>query len=148
MNAEEKRQIIAALVERTGVRLDEDDPAIVLVELNRLMLERSANDAAEKLTLVAKQFVDAATAQADDFVAVANEALSKFTIKTNELKQQIELVHVPPSPPATPAAAPVSPSATAVATPQVAMKIANIHIAFAIVLLAGVAVGVGLSFFL
>jgi hypothetical protein len=82
----EKRRLIAALVERTGIRLDEDDPAFVLVELNSLMLENSAGDAAKKIEESAKQFTEAAITQADDFVAVANETLSKFMFRTNEIK--------------------------------------------------------------
>jgi hypothetical protein len=155
MTKVEKRQIIAALYEKTGAKIDEDDPAFILIELNRLMLARAADDAADRLLLIAKEFSDTAIAQADSFISVANEALSKFTVKTNELKQQIEAVRasqsgqVAASPPAVAVVA--APSALPPVAPPAAatiMKIANIHIAFAIVLLAGVAIGVGLSFFI
>lgn len=35
----DRRKYIAELVEKTGIRLDEDDPAFVLVLLNRLILQ-------------------------------------------------------------------------------------------------------------
>lgn len=35
----DRRKYIAELVEKTGIRLDEDDPAFVLVLLNRLVLQ-------------------------------------------------------------------------------------------------------------
>ena len=35
----DRRKYIAALVEKTGVRLDEDDPIFAVVMLNQLILE-------------------------------------------------------------------------------------------------------------
>ena len=35
----DRRKYIAELVEKTGIRIDEDDPAFVLVLLNRLILQ-------------------------------------------------------------------------------------------------------------
>ncbi len=34
-----KRQLIAAIVEKSGIKLTEDDPAFLLVDLNLMMLE-------------------------------------------------------------------------------------------------------------
>jgi hypothetical protein len=82
----DKRHIIAELVKRTGVKLDEADPALVLVELNRIMLEDSARDAAAQIEKAAKHFNDTATAQTDEFITLANETLSRFSARTNEIK--------------------------------------------------------------
>jgi hypothetical protein len=93
MSNNDYRKIIAALVEKTGIKIDENDPAFAIVVLNQIMLESSASDAAKSIETAASKFNDAATAQADDFVAVANEALSKFTTKTNELRAAILNIH-------------------------------------------------------
>ena len=50
-----KRQIIAALVEKTGIKISEDDPAFLLVELNMLMLENKTGEAAKLLEELTKQ---------------------------------------------------------------------------------------------
>ena len=44
-----KRQLIAALVEKSGIKLTEDDPAFLLVDLNLLVLESRTSEAAIQL---------------------------------------------------------------------------------------------------
>jgi hypothetical protein len=61
----DKRKMIGAIAERLGIRLDENDPAFVLVELNRLALEEAGRDAATALQLaVDKAAADLASAAA------------------------------------------------------------------------------------
>lgn len=86
----DRRQLIAAIVERVGVKLDHNDPAFILVELNHLALEESAKKVADQIGQAAEKFNRVATGQVDDFVTVANEALSKFIQKTNEIKVTID----------------------------------------------------------
>ena len=45
----EKSRLIAAIAARLKIRLDEDDPAFVLVELNRLVLDQTVRDALQRV---------------------------------------------------------------------------------------------------
>lgn len=102
----DRGKLIAAIVAHTGVKLDHDDPAFILVELNRLTLEASAGELASSIGQVADRFNAVATRNVDDFVDVANEALSKFIQRTNEIKaaldelkltkQALEVAHAAP----------------------------------------------------
>ena len=91
----DKRQFIAALVAKTGVKIDADDPAFLLVELNLLMLENSTNIAADNLADKTQKFGEIATRSVDDFVSVANETLSKFMQRTNEIKNKLDALTPP-----------------------------------------------------
>ena len=93
----DRRKLIATIVERVGVKLDHDDPAFILVELNHLALEDSAKKVADQIGQAADKFNDVTTRRIDDFVVVANEALSKFVQKTNELKTTIGALQTSPS---------------------------------------------------
>ena len=84
-----KRQIIAALVEKTGIKISEDDPAFLLVELNMLMLENRTGEAAKLLEEATKHFNDVTIRNVDDFVAVANETLVRFNDKTREIQAEL-----------------------------------------------------------
>lgn len=86
----DKRQLIAALVEKTGVKIDEDDPAFLLVDLNLLVLEKQTSEAAKHLSNLMLEFNAVTTRNVDDFVTVANEALSKFMQRTQELKATLD----------------------------------------------------------
>lgn len=94
----DKRNIVSELFARTGVKLDEDDPALLLVEINQIMLDQREGNIAKPLDEIARKFHETATAQADDFVRLANETLKKFGIKTNEIKAL--LASAPGAPPA------------------------------------------------
>lgn len=116
----DRRRLVAAIVEKTGIKLDEDDPAFLLVELNLLLLEERTKEVARELDGAAEKFAAITTRNVDDFVSVANEALSKFVQRTRELTTAIEaasattkaLQSVPvPSPIPTVAPAAQSPSA-------------------------------------
>ena len=92
----DRRKLIAAIVERTGIKLDADDPAFLLVELNHLVFEESGSEVAKQISVAADKFGAITTRNVDDFVAVANEALSKFIHRTNELKTVLEAISAAP----------------------------------------------------
>jgi len=85
-----RRELIGKLYARTGQRIGEDDPAMLLVELADLMLEERTNQAADRLAAETERFGTTSTQAVDDFVAVANEALGKFTAKTGEITRQLD----------------------------------------------------------
>jgi hypothetical protein len=91
----DRRQLVAKIVERSGAKLDPDDPAFLLVELNHLAFDELANELADdiiaKLNVATDKFGDITTRGVDDFVSVANEALSKFIGRTNEIKALLEI---------------------------------------------------------
>ena len=45
----DKTRLIAAVAARLKIRLDENDPAFVIVELNRLVLEQTVRDALQRV---------------------------------------------------------------------------------------------------
>ena len=105
-----KRQLIAALVEKSGIKLTEDDPAFLLVDLNLLVLESRTSEAAKELEAATGKFNAVTTRSVDDFVAVANEALSKFMQRTNEIKTLLDnlaITQVKTVAPAAPVSAPI-----------------------------------------
>jgi hypothetical protein len=137
----DRRQLIAALVQKTGVKLDEDDPAFLLVDLNLMVLESREDAAAEKLATATREFNAVTTRNVDDFVAVANEALSKFMQCTNELKSA--LVAMTPSPQSAPAA--IAAPATAARVDPKAAVIAVLWWLVPLVFATGLVVGLSLS---
>lgn len=120
----DKRQLIAAIVEKTGVKLDEDDPAFLLVDLNLMVLESRTGEAATHLASTTKEFNQVVTRSVDDFVAVANEALSKFMLRTSEIKTLLEkLGPVSIATPAVAAAVPPVSSTAAAPIPAAAQTL-------------------------
>jgi hypothetical protein len=136
-----KRQLIAALVEKSGIKLTEDDPAFLLVDLNLLVLESRTSEAAKQLEVATEKFNAVTTRNVDDFVSVANEALSKFMQRTNEIKISLDNMAAKPAP---------SPTVTAPANAQIAPKKepqnALLWWLLPVVFGVGVLVGVGLTF--
>ena len=92
----DRNKLIALIVEKTGIKLDPDDPAFVLVELNKISLEEAAEKIAVDLNNAANKFERTTTQNVDNFVDVANEALSKFIQKTKELTAAIDAVKTSP----------------------------------------------------
>ena len=84
----DKGKMIAAIVERLKVRLDEDDPAFVLVELNRLALEQTARTVVEQLEPLTGQIEGAAKkllVQVEERATHRTaEAIAQATIRINE----------------------------------------------------------------
>ena len=139
----DKRQLAATLFEKTGVKLTEDDPAFLLVDLNLLVLESERGKAAKDLNQATDQFQAVTTRSIDDFVSVANEALSKFITRTNEIKTALDAVNaqgaVPIVAPALPQ--PVAPAVPAKPRPAALWLLPVLYA-------AGVVSGVLLSFLL
>ena len=91
----DRRKLVAAIVERTGVKLDPDDPAFLLVELNHLMLESEAGKVAGQIELAGDKLNQATTRSLDEFVAVANETVSKFKQQTDQIRIALEGMQIP-----------------------------------------------------
>ncbi|MCX8016898.1 MAG: hypothetical protein N2690_03185 [Rhodocyclaceae bacterium] len=84
----DKGKMIAAIVERMKVRLDEDDPAFVLVELNRLALEATAKAVVDQLEPIPGKIEKAAAALLADVDKKAThrtaEAVAQATLRIND----------------------------------------------------------------
>ena len=141
----DRRQLVAALVEKTGVKLDEDDPAFLLVDLNLMVLESRTSEAAQRLASATQEFNAVTTRNVDDFVAVANEALSKFMQRTSEIKATLDEMAFGRNPAAVVVAAPAaSPAQVIEIRPSAAMLWWLMPLVFA----AGLVAGLSLSFLL
>jgi hypothetical protein len=136
-----KRQLIAALVEKSGIKLTEDDPAFLLVDLNLLVLESRTSEAAIQLEAATEKFNAVTTRNVDDFVSVANEALSKFMQRTNEIKSSLDNLSARPAP-AGAVAASASPPAPTKSSPRGTLLWWLLPLVFG----GGVLVGVGMAF--
>lgn len=136
-----KRQLIAALVEKSGIKLTEDDPAFLLVDLNLLVLESRTSEAAKQLEAATEKFNAVTTRNVDDFVSVANEALSKFMQRTNEIKSSLDSLATKPVQAPTVAAS-ASPPASPKSSPRGALLWWLLPLVFAL----GVLLGVGMAF--
>jgi len=84
----DKGKMVAAIVERLKVRLDEDDPAFVLVELNKLALEETAQALVDQLEPIPTRIEQAAQALLAQVETKAThrtaEAIAQATIRINE----------------------------------------------------------------
>lgn len=136
-----KRQLIAALVEKSGIKLTEDDPAFLLVDLNLLVLESRTSEAAKQLEAATEKFNAVTTRNVDEFVSVANEALSKFMQRTNEIKSSLDNLATKPAQAPTVAAS-ASPPAPPKSSPRSALLWWLLPLVFA----SGVLLGVGMAF--
>lgn len=136
-----KRQLIAALVEKSGIKLTEDDPAFLLVDLNLLVLESRTSEAAKQLEAATEKFNAVTTRNVDDFVSVANEALSKFMQRTNEIKSSLDSLATKPVQAPTVAAS-ASPPAPEKSSTRGTLLWWLLPLVFA----SGVLLGVGMAF--
>ena len=136
-----KRQLIAALVEKSGIKLTEDDPAFLLVDLNLLVLESRTSEAAKQLEAATEKFNAVTTRNVDDFVSVANEALSKFMQRTKEIKSSLDNLATKPAQ-AVAVAASASPPAPAKSSTRTTLLWWLLPLVFA----SGVLLGVGMAF--
>ena len=149
----EHTKLIALIVEKTGIKLEANDPAFILVELNRIALEESAKKIADNLTVSANIFQTTTTTNVDNFVGIANEALTKFNQKTTELIAAIEATtpNKPSNVTNTHQARPINPPAYTDPTPQQSHQQANktwlIPIGLFCCFLGGTLFGVTLTLF-
>lgn len=77
-----KRQIIAALVEKTGTKIDENDPAFLLVELNIIMLDNVANNIATKLE-------DIFSKKTNNYISSIDDSIKILIKKNVEIERSI-----------------------------------------------------------
>ena len=136
-----KRQLIAALVEKSGIKLTEDDPAFLLVDLNLLVLESRTSEAAKQLEAATEKFNAVTTRNVDDFVSVANEALSKFMQRTNEIKSSLDNLATKPA-----QAVAVAASASQPAPAKSSTRTTLLWWLLPLVFASGVLLGVGMAF--
>jgi hypothetical protein len=84
----DRAEMCGEVLRRTGVKVGEDDPAFLLVEMNRLELEEAVSAVGERLAplpgtiekagwLVAKEVAAAAARVVDMKLAAAREAIAK-----------------------------------------------------------------------
>jgi hypothetical protein len=144
----ERRRLAAALLEKTGLKVDPDDPAFVLVELNRMVLQEESAKAAEAISEASERANAKLLATADALAAQSNEVLGRFASRTDELRSSLEAAAnaVMPSPPL--AAAVKAPSAPRQAAAQASalgrqINVGAVVAGTAALLLVGILVGVG-----
>jgi hypothetical protein len=99
-SADDRKGLAAVIFERTGLKIDQDDPVFVLVELNRVVLQQESARAAAAVTAASEAAHARMLATADAWAAQSNEVLARFAFKTEELRRAIEEAtgSAPPSP--------------------------------------------------
>ena len=117
------------------------NPAFLLVDLNLLVLESRTSEAAKQLEAATEKFNAVTTRNVDDFVSVANEALSKFMQRTNEIKSSLDSLATKPVQAPTVAAS-ASPPESPKSSPRGALLWWLLPLVFAL----GVLLGVGMAF--
>jgi hypothetical protein len=55
----ETKSLVAELGSKHGIRIDEDDPAVAMVALNRIVLERISEQISERIRMELKEFEEA-----------------------------------------------------------------------------------------
>ena len=103
--------------------------------------EAKAGQAARELEAATVKFGEVTTRSVDDFVAVANEALSKFMQRTNEIKGLLDNLATRPAQAATVAA-----SAPAPAPSKTSTRGNLLWWLLPLVFAVGVSLGVGMTF--
>lgn len=144
---ESRRRLASMLLASSGMKVDADDPAFILVELNRLILEEEAKKAVDAIARAGDQAHDKFLASADAWAAQTNEVLARFAEKTEELRAAIPPTSRAPSPPlAGTAAAPRSAAATFGMQP--ASDRLSLVIGTVAVLVTGLVLGLAVAFVL
>jgi hypothetical protein len=87
--------LITAVFAKTGFKISRDDPAFILVELNRLILENEAAALSDKLALVTKNFDKTATDNVNLWIDTANQATGIFQKKILELEAKVNGLSLP-----------------------------------------------------
>ena len=81
--------MIAVMLERVGARVDRDDPAFVLVELNRLVLEETVDALAARVeSLVAQLATAGRSAGASVGRAAATQAAEAFANAVQQIQEE------------------------------------------------------------
>jgi hypothetical protein len=85
----DRDRMIAEMLERVGARVDRDDPAFVLVELNRLALEETVNALAARVQSIVSQLETAGrTAGASVGRAAAAQAADAFGNAVQNIREE------------------------------------------------------------
>ena len=103
--------------------------------------EEKAGQAARELEAATVKFGEVTTRSVDDFVSVANEALSKFMQRTNEIKGLLDNLATKPAQAATVAASALAPAPTKT-SPRGNLLWWLLPLVFGV----GVSLGVGMAF--
>jgi hypothetical protein len=144
----ERRRLAAALLERTGLKVDPDDPAFVLVELNRMVLQEESAKAAEAISVASANANAKLLASADAWASQSNDLLGRFAARTDELRSSLEAAAnaAKPTPaPFTPKAPPPPRQSPAQSPgPGRQINVSAVVGGTAALLLIGILVGVGL----
>lgn len=85
----DRRKYIAALVEKTGVRLDEDDPIFAVVMLNQFILE----DQKTELETLVGQLAKVGRAVQGEVLKQCNATLLQMNAESVTLKTDLEREH-------------------------------------------------------
>jgi hypothetical protein len=86
------RALVAELVSKHGIHIDEADPAMAIVVLNRLVLEKSTDQISERIRLELKEFEEGvAKVQRRAGRLVAEEFNDHLTAVRNSLQTDITL---------------------------------------------------------
>jgi hypothetical protein len=84
--------LIAELGTKHGIRTDESDPAVAIVALNRLVLERTTDDISERIRMSIKEFEESvAKVQRRAGQLIAEEFNDRVVALRNELQKDITL---------------------------------------------------------
>ena len=140
-----KDALLAELLGDMDQLLTRFDQSQKSMEELRASIQRShevkAGQAARELEAATVKFGEVTTRSVDDFVSVANEALSKFMQRTNEIKGLLDNVAAKP-----PQAATVAASAPAPAPTKTSPRGNLLWWLLPLVFGVGVSLGVGMAF--
>ena len=90
----DKKKLIQYIFEKHGTHINEDDPILLLVDLNMLLLEQHTNHIAKKLEVSAEKLILESNSFIDNYISVSNESLSKLLLRTNELKEILNKIEL------------------------------------------------------
>ena len=140
-----KDALLAELLGDMDQLLTRFDQSQKSMEELRASIQRShevkAGQAARELEAATVKFGEVTTRSVDDFVSVANEALSKFMQRTNEIKSSLDSLATKPVQAPTVAAS-ASPPESPKSSPRGALLWWLLPLVFAL----GVLLGVGMAF--
>ncbi|MDI1298608.1 hypothetical protein [Methylotenera sp.] len=86
----DKQDVIAEIYKLTGIGLDKDDPAFLLVELNRLMLDSRADEVIIRLDQSIDKLNQERANHLNELVSTSNEVLARYIGHAREIKKTLE----------------------------------------------------------
>lgn len=91
-----RNDIIAEIFKLTGIGLDKDDPAFLLVEINKLMLNSSANEVIARLDQSTDKLNLEREKHLNELVSVSNEVLARYIAHAREIKKLLDELKLRP----------------------------------------------------